>query len=78
MRSLLLQVVVELCLELISLLFVQIGVDDLRDGHATNPVREYGVAQILNCFGFDSLKNSYFGGFIGVGDNEFVVTIRDK
>ena len=60
---------------LISLLFVQIGVDDLLDGHATNPAREYGVAQILNCFGFDSFKNSYFGGFIGVGDDEFVVTI---
>ena len=56
-------------------MLIQIGVNDLRDGHATNPASEYGVGQRFNCIGFDGFKNGDFGGFIGESDDEFVVTI---
>ena len=45
MRSLLLQVVVELGFEIIGLLLFQIVVDDLRNGHATDPMGKDGVDQ---------------------------------
>ena len=44
----------------------------------TNPVSEYGVGQRLICFIFDSFEDGDLGGFIGEGDNEFVVAIQDE
>ena len=51
------QEMVEFGLELIRLLFVQIGVDDLWDSHAENPVSEDGVGQRFNWFWFGSFSN---------------------
>ena len=78
MRGVLLKVVVELGFEIIRLLLLQVGVNDLRNSHGTDPMGEDGVGQRVNRFGFDSFKNGDFGGFIGKGNHKFVVAVRDE
>ena len=46
--SFLLQKVVELGFEVVGVLFVQVSVDDLRDGHAADPMGEDGIGQSLD------------------------------
>ena len=44
-RGLLLQVIVEFGFKLISMLLIEIYGDDLRNGHAADPMSEDGVGQ---------------------------------
>ena len=48
-RSLLLQEIIELGFEFVGLLFFLVGVDDLGDGHAADPIGEYCiVSEVLD------------------------------
>ena len=76
--SFLLQEIVELGLEVVCLLFSQIGANDLWDGHATNRMSENFMGQSFCCFGYDSFEHGDFGGLVGESDHEFVFTIGNE
>lgn len=69
MRGLFLQIVVELCFEIIRLLLVQIGVNDLWNNRTTDPMSEDGLGQGVDGFGFGRFKDSDLGGLVGEGHN---------
>ena len=77
-RSFLLQEIIEFGFELVGLLFVQIGVDDVWDGHATDPVPEDCEGQRFRGFGFDGLEHGDLGGFFRECEDEFVVPVGNE